>query len=80
VRLHAIIAAMAMLPGALDASPPAERKAKKAYDPDEVVCKVRLLGGSRVARIRECATRQQWDEHKQQEQLGLLRKQYNGAP
>jgi hypothetical protein len=55
-------------------------KEKKAYDPNEEVCKSRYLTGSRLARVTECATRQQWEEMKQQERLGLARKQINGAP
>jgi hypothetical protein len=82
MRIVAIVAlaslALTSLGGAASAA--GAGKAKKAWNPDEVVCKVRLLGGSRLARIRECATRQQWAEHKQQEQLGLMRKQYNGSP
>jgi hypothetical protein len=36
--------------------------------------------GSRLKRIRECHTAQQWEDLKLQEQVGLMRKQYNGDP
>ena len=67
---------------ALAAMAPAQAapKEKKAYDPNEEVCKSRAVVGSRLARVRECATRAQWDEMERQEKLGLSRKQVNGAP
>ena len=80
MRVVSIPAAAAAL--ALAAFTPAlgAPRPKKAYDPNEEVCKDRSVVGSRLARIRECHTRQQWDEMKQQERLGLARKQINGAP
>ena len=82
MRWVLLLALAATAPAQVDAAAGARAsaKVKKAYDPEEVVCKERLLGGSRLARVRECATRQQWEEHKQQERLGLMRRQYNGAP
>ncbi|HEX8223914.1 MAG TPA: hypothetical protein VF605_08875 [Allosphingosinicella sp.] len=55
-------------------------KPKKAYDPDREICKSKPAIGSRLQRIRECHTAQQWLEMKQQEQWGLRRQQINGAP
>ncbi len=55
-------------------------KPKKVYDPNQEVCVDRPVVGSRLARVRECHTRQQWEEMKQQERLGLARKQFNGNP
>ena len=77
MRLFLIAGAAALVSTVPAAAAPRE---KKAEDPNEQVCKSRYLTGSRLARVTECATRQQWAEMKEQERLGLSRKQINGAP
>jgi hypothetical protein len=62
------------------ASGAAAEKAKQPYDPNREICKSKPAIGSRLQRIRECHSAQQWLEMKQQEQWGLSRQQYNGAP
>ena len=52
----------------------------KKADPGRMICKSKQVVGSRLKRIRECATAEQWEEMKLQEQVGLMRKQYNGDP
>ncbi|HEX2764007.1 MAG TPA: hypothetical protein VHM92_09250 [Allosphingosinicella sp.] len=59
---------------------PAATGGGKDQDPNREVCKSRPVIGSRLQRVRECHTAQQWEEMKAQERAGLLRKQYNGAP
>jgi hypothetical protein len=49
-------------------------------DPNREVCKSRPVIGSRVARVRECHTAQQWEELRWMEREGLMRKQVNGDP
>ena len=53
---------------------------RMAADPDRQICKSKPVVGSRLKRIRECATAEQWEEMKLQEQVGLMRKQVNGDP
>jgi hypothetical protein len=67
--------AAASAPGA--AAPP---KGKAGFDPDRQICKTRPVIGSRVKRVRECATAQQWEDMELQERMGLMRKQINGDP
>ena len=55
-------------------------KVHKQADSNREICKSRPVVGSRLKRIRECATAQQWEEMKLQEQVGLMRKQVNGDP
>jgi hypothetical protein len=54
--------------------------AKKSDDPDREICKSKPVVGSRLKRVRECHTAQQWEDLKLQEQVGLMRKQVNGDP
>ena len=58
----------------------AARKGERADDPGREICKSRPVVGSRLKRVRECATAEQWEEMKLQEQVGLMRKQVNGDP
>ena len=58
----------------------AAERPKKEFDPNREVCRSKPAIGSRLQRIRECHTAQQWLEMKQQEQWGLRRQQFNGAP
>lgn len=51
-----------------------------ADDPTREICKSQAVIGSRVKRVRVCMTAQEWEDLKLQEQLGLARKQINGAP
>jgi hypothetical protein len=78
MRVTAIAAALAMLAAAAAPGSAAETK-KKAPDPDREICKSKPVIGSRLQRMRECHTAQQWIEMKQQEQWGLRRQQTNGA-
>jgi hypothetical protein len=79
MRTICIAAALAVL---LSGSAPgaAADKGKKDWDPNREICKSKPVIGSRLQRIRECHTAQQWLEMKQQEQWGLRRQQINGAP
>jgi hypothetical protein len=78
MRITAITAALALLTAGAAPGAAAE-KAKKAWDPDREICKSQGVLGSRLKRVRVCMTAHQWEELKQQEQMGLRRKQYNGA-
>jgi hypothetical protein len=78
MSVTAIAAALAMLAAGAAPGTAAEKK-KKAWDPDREICKSKPVLGSRLQRIRECHTAQQWLEMKQQEQWGLRRQQINGA-
>ena len=49
-------------------------------DPNRQICKSKPAIGSRLKRIRECATAQQWEEMELAERMGLMRKQFNGDP
>ena len=80
MRMTAISAAALALLATGSSPAAAADKAKKPYDPDREICKSKPAIGSRLQRIRECHTAQQWQEMKQQEQWGLRRQQYNGAP
>jgi hypothetical protein len=77
VRTAAALALLLTMSAGAVAAP---KKGEPAWDPNREVCKSRAAIGSRLQRIRECHTAQQWEEMKQQEQQGLMRKQYNGAP
>jgi hypothetical protein len=75
-----IAAALALLvAGAAPAAASAPKEAAKA-DPDRQICKSKPVVGSRLKRIRECATAQEWEDMKLQERVGLMRKQVNGDP
>ena len=79
MKTMAIAAALALLTAGSAPAAAAEKKDKKAWDPDRQICKSKPVIGSRLQRIRECHTAQQWLEMKQQEQWGLRRQQTNGA-
>ena len=79
MRLIGLTVAAAVL-AAGPAPGAAAEKAKKTYDPNREICKSKPVLGSRLQRIRECHSAQQWLEMKQQEQWGLRRQQFNGAP
>jgi hypothetical protein len=78
MRTIAMAAALALLA----ASAPglaAAGKSDAAADPDRQICKSKPVVGSRLKRVRECHSAQQWEEMKLAEQIGLGRQQYNGA-
>jgi hypothetical protein len=70
-----VLLASASAPGAA-----APAKSRAADDPDRQICKSKPVLGSRLKRIRECATAQQWEDMELQERMGLMRKQINGDP
>jgi hypothetical protein len=71
-------AAMALIAAAASPGVAATKKGQAADDPDRPICKSHPVIGSRVKKVRECHTAQEWEELKLQEQLGLGRKQMNG--
>jgi hypothetical protein len=78
MKLAGIAAGLALLAAAPGAAAP--KKGEAGYDPDRQICKSKPVLGSRLKRIRECATAQQWEDMKLQERTGLMRKQTNGDP
>jgi hypothetical protein len=77
--MMAIATALAVLAAGSGPGLAADKK-KKPFDPNREICKSKPAIGSRLQRIRECHSAQQWQEMKQQEQWGLRRQQFNGAP
>ena len=75
-----IVAGLALLLGLAQATAAAPKKGEPGWDPDREICKSKPVVGSRLKRIRECATAQQWEDMKLQERTGLLRRQTNGDP
>ena len=80
MRTIAIAAGAAMLLGAWSPGLAAPKKGEPGYDPNREICKSKPVVGSRLKRVRECATAAQWEEMKLQERQGLLRRQTNGDP
>jgi hypothetical protein len=80
MRRAAMILALASLAAAGTAGAAVPKKGEPGYDPDRQICKSRPVIGSRLARVRECHSAQEWDDLKLQEQVGLIRKQVNGSP
>jgi hypothetical protein len=79
-KLIGIAAGLALLASASAQGAAAPSKGKAADDPDRQICKSKPVIGSRLKRIRECATAQQWEDMELQERMGLMRKQINGDP
>ena len=81
-KMKPIAIALGLVLLAATASPPPAVAAATGSraDPDRWICKSKAAVGSRLKRIRECATAQQWEEMELQERLGLMRKQINGDP
>ena len=79
MRILVIAAGAALLLGAGSAGLAAPKKGEPGYDADRQICKSKPVVGSRLKRVRECATAQQWEDMALQERLGLMRKQTNGA-
>jgi hypothetical protein len=79
MRTVTMMAALALLaaPASAWAAP---KKGEPGYDPNREICKSKPVVGSRLKRVRECATAAQWEEMKLQERQGLLRRQTNGDP
>ena len=82
MKLIPITAALALLAAAaLPAMPAAAKKGgPAAADPDRQICKSKSVVGSRLKRIRECHTAQEWEDLELQERMGLRRQQFNGDP
>ena len=78
-RSAAIAAGLALL-AAAPAGAAAPKPGEPGWDPDRQICKSRPVVGSRLKRVRECASAQQWQEMEVAERMGLMRQQYNGAP
>ncbi len=75
IHMTAALALLAALPAAAQAAP---RDSGGAGDPDRQICKSKPVIGSRLKRIRECHTAQEWEDLQLQDQLMLSTKQYNG--
>jgi hypothetical protein len=79
MRLMATVAAALLLSvGTTTAAAP--KKGEPGWDPNREICKSKPVVGSRLQRVRECATAQQWEDMKLQERTGLMRRQTNGDP
>ena len=72
-------AGLALLPGVAAQAEAAPKKGVAGYDPERQICKTKPVVGSRLKRVRECATAAQWEDMKLQERTGLMRRQTNGA-
>ena len=79
MRLVGFAAGVALVAAASAPAAALPRKGEAEADPAREICKSRGVVGSRVKRVRECHTAQQWEEMKLQEQLGLARQQFNGG-
>ncbi|HYE29011.1 MAG TPA: hypothetical protein VEA61_12380 [Allosphingosinicella sp.] len=81
MNLVRIAAGLALVAAAAAPGPAAAaKKGEAGYDPDRQICKSKPAIGSRLKRVRECHTAQEWEDLKLQEQVGLMRKQINGDP
>jgi hypothetical protein len=74
------VAALALLAASAAPGVAAPKKGGAGYDPDREICKSVPVVGSRLKRVRQCATAAQWEDLRAQERAGLMRKQYNGSP
>jgi hypothetical protein len=79
-RLAALATLAAATAAITSPSLAAPKKAKAADDAEREICRSQEVVGSRLKRVRVCMTALEWEELKLQEQLGLARKQINGAP
>ena len=80
MRTAGIAAGAALLVGAWSPGLAAPKKGEPGYDAERQICKSKPVVGSRLKRVRECATAAQWEDMKLQERQGLLRRQTNGDP
>ena len=78
MRIVKLAAGLALVAAAAPGA--AAPKKGGSYDPDRQICKSKSVVGSRLKRVRECHTAQEWEDLKLQEQVGMLRKQVNGDP
>ncbi len=78
MHLARIAAGLALLVSTAAPGAAATADSGKKADPDRKICKSRNVVGSRLQRVRECATAQQWEDMELQERMGLMRKQVNG--
>ena len=74
-----VAAGLALLLTASAPAAAATKKGESGWDPNREICKSKGVVGSRLKRVRECATAQQWEDMKLQERTGLMRRQTNGA-
>jgi hypothetical protein len=74
-----IAAGLALLLAGSAPAMAAPKKGEPGYDPDRQICKTKPVVGSRLKRVRECATAAEWEDMKLQERTGLMRKQTNGS-
>ena len=77
MRMTGLAAALALLAAPAPGAAMAKKGAAKA-DPEREICKSRPVIGSRVKRVRECHTAQQWEEMALQDRLMMSTKQFNG--
>jgi hypothetical protein len=80
MRVVKSIAGLALLAAVPAGGLAAPKQGEPGWDPDREICRSKPVVGSRLKRVRECATAQQWEDMKLQERLGLMRKQTNGDP
>ncbi len=78
IRIGAALALLAAAAVPAEAARP--KKGEPGWDPNREICKSKPVVGSRLKRIRECATAQEWEDMELQERMGLMRKQVNGDP
>ena len=77
--VKAMAAAALLLAGSAQASA-APKKGEPGWDPNRKICKSKPVVGSRLKKVRECATAQEWEDMRLQERTGLMRRQTNGDP
>ena len=80
MHLVRIGAGLALMIAASPSPAAASAAAGRQADPNRMICKSKPVVGSRLKRVRECHTAQEWEDLKLQEQVGMLRKQFNGDP
>ena len=78
MRIATIVAGLALLLTMTAEGLAAPKKGEPGYDPNRKICKSKPVVGSRLKKVRECATAQEWEEMRLQERTGLLRRQTNG--
>lgn len=81
MKLIGMAAAAALLvSAAMPGGAVAAKKGQAANDPNRQICKSKSVVGSRLKKIRECHSAAEWEDLEMQEQMGLRRQQFNGAP
>ena len=80
MRIVTVAAGLALLLGAAAPTEAAPKKGEPGWDPNRKICKSKPVVGSRLKKVRECATAQEWEDMRMQERTGLLRRQTNGDP